>query len=87
MVYSLKQINNNPWLTVQDVIGNANTWPKFIRKMFSDKNFKDHNRMIIVNFVYINAISEEFLHDILAFTLKMHIQMRGSAMLKIDFVI
>ena len=63
-------MNENPWLAVQDVVGNANTWPKFIRKMFWDRNLTDHNRMILVNFAYLNAISEAFLHDILAFTLK-----------------
>lgn len=26
--------------------------------------------MILVNFAYLNAISEDFLHDILTFTLK-----------------
>ena len=70
MAYSVQQLNNNPWLAIQDIIGNANTWPKFIRQMFWDKNFTDHNRMIIVNFAFINGVSEEFLHDVLAFTLK-----------------
>lgn len=70
MVYSIEKINNNPWLGVQDVIGNANLWPKFIRKMFWDQNLDNHNRMILVNFSYLNAISEEFLHDILTFTIK-----------------
>ena len=70
MAYSVEQIHKNPWLGVQDLVGNANTWPKFIRKTFWDRNFKDHNRMIIVNFAYLNAISEEFLHEILSFTLK-----------------
>lgn len=70
MSYTIEQINNNPWLAVQDVVGDAKTWPKFIRQMFWDKNFKHHNRMIIVNFAYLNAITEDFLHDILTFTLK-----------------
>ena len=70
MSYSVKQINNNPWLAVQDVVGDANWWPKFIRKMFWNRNLNDHNRMILVNFAYINAISEDFLHNILSFTLK-----------------
>jgi len=68
--YSIEQINKNPWLAAQDVVGDAKTWPQFIRKMFWDKNLKDHNRMIIVNFSIVNHISEEFLHDILSFTLK-----------------
>jgi len=46
MAYSIEKINNNPWLAVQDVVGNANTWPKFIRKMFWDKKLTDYNRMI-----------------------------------------
>jgi len=54
---------------MSDVVGDAKTWPK-IRKMFWDKNLKDYNRMIIVNFVILNHISEDFLHDILTFTLK-----------------
>ena len=62
MAYSIDQINKNPWFAAQDVVGDAKTWPKFIRK--------DHNRIIIVNFAYLNAISEDFLHDILTFTLK-----------------
>lgn len=37
--------------------------------MFWNRNLTDHNRMILVNFVYLNAISEDFLHEILTFTL------------------
>ncbi|KAL0130412.1 hypothetical protein PUN28_002234 [Cardiocondyla obscurior] len=70
MGYTVEQLNKNPWLAVQDVIGDARTWPKFIREIFWNKNFKNHNRMIVVNFAYLNAISEDFLHDILKFTLK-----------------
>ena len=70
MSYSVEQLNNNPWLAVQDVVGDAKTWPKFIRKMFWEKNLRDHNRMMIVNFAILNHISEDFLHDILSFTLK-----------------
>lgn len=70
MGYTVEQLNNNPWLAVQDVVGDAKLWPKFIRKMFWDRNLKDHNRMILVNFSFLNAISEYFLHDILSFTLK-----------------
>src|SRR5436190_24282927 len=70
MSYSVDQINNNPWLGVQDVVGDAKTWPKFIRNMFWDRNFNDHHRMILVNFVYLNHISEDFLHEILAFILQ-----------------
>ena len=87
ITYSIEQMNNNPWFALQDVVGNANTWPKFIRKMFWEKHFKDHNRMIIVNFAYLNAISEEFLHDILTFTLKKCTQVSENEMSKISFVI
>lgn len=38
--------------------------------MFWDRNFKDHNRMMVVNFAFLNHISEDFLHDVLTFTLK-----------------
>src|SRR5436190_4384153 len=65
MSYTVDQIHNNPWLSVQDVVGDAKTWPKFIRAMFWDRNFNDHHRMIIVNFAFVNHISEEFLHDVL----------------------
>ncbi|XP_025162978.1 putative nuclease HARBI1 [Harpegnathos saltator] len=33
MGYSVEQINNNPWLGVQDIVGDAKLWPKFIRKI------------------------------------------------------
>ena len=54
---------------MQDVVGDTNLW-LFIRKMFWNRNLNDHNRMILVNFACINAISEDFLHNILSFTLK-----------------
>lgn len=70
MNYSVEQLNNHLWLAVQYVVCKADTWPKFIRKMIWNRNLTDHNRMILVNFAYLNAISEDFLHDILSFTLK-----------------
>ncbi|KAL0100591.1 hypothetical protein PUN28_019734 [Cardiocondyla obscurior] len=33
--------------------------------MFWNQNLRDHNRIILVNFAYINAISEDFLHEVL----------------------
>ncbi|XP_011859690.1 PREDICTED: uncharacterized protein LOC105557132 [Vollenhovia emeryi] len=66
--YSVDQINKNPWLSIQDVVGDAKTWPQFIRTMFWDRNFVDHNRMVVVNFAI--HVSEPFLHEVLEFTLK-----------------
>lgn len=57
--YSLEKINNNPCLAVQNVY-DAKLWPKFIRKMFWDRNLKDHNRIILVNFAYSSVITEVF---------------------------
>lgn len=70
MSYSIEQILANPWLGIQDIVGDAKKWPKFIRSTFWDRNSTDHKRMLIVNFAYVNGISPEFLHDVLAFTLK-----------------
>ncbi|KYN22653.1 hypothetical protein ALC57_04943 [Trachymyrmex cornetzi] len=38
-----EQLNKNPWLAVQDVVGHAKLWPWFIRKLFWDRNLTDHN--------------------------------------------
>ena len=59
MIYSIKQLNKNPWLTVQNV-GNANLWPKFMREIFRNRDFESIINMIFVNFAYINATSEDF---------------------------
>lgn len=68
----IKLINKNPWLLLQDVIGDGKTWPAFIRAAFWDKDFDDHNRMIIVNFAIVNGVGEDFLHEVLTFTLRHH---------------
>ncbi|CAK1553201.1 unnamed protein product [Leptosia nina] len=62
----IKLINKNPWLLLQDAIGDCKTWPAFIRAAFWD------NRMIIVNFAIVNGLREEFLHEVLTFTLRHH---------------
>lgn len=66
----LRRKMNNPWLFLQMMIGEADTWPQFITKAFWEANFKDHNRMIVVNFAYKNGVSEVLLHEVLNFTLK-----------------
>lgn len=66
----LRRKMNNPWLFLQMMIGEANSWPHFIAKAFWDGSFNDHNRMVVVNFAYRNGVSEELLHDVLSFTLK-----------------
>lgn len=66
----LRRKMNNPWLLLQMLIGEADTWPQFIRKAFWETWFNHRNRMIVVNFAYKNGVSESLLHDVLSFTLK-----------------
>ena len=50
-MYSLDQILNNPRLFLQDVIGDAKSWPQHIRRLFWDKSFTDVKRLKVQLFV------------------------------------
>ena len=69
-IVALRRKMNNPWLLLQMMIGDADTWPQFIRAAFWETWFNDHNRMVVVNFAYKNGVCELLLHDVLNFTLK-----------------
>jgi len=68
-MYSVDRILNNPWLSLQDLIGDAKSWPQYIRQMFWDKSFTDLKRLKIT-FSYQNGVSEKVLHTVLSFTIK-----------------
>ena len=63
MLYS-EQINNNPWIALQNVVSDANSWPKFIRKMFWNRNLTDHNRITLANTLKfkISKYSKKYLN-------------------------
>lgn len=70
----LAKLERNPWIAFQDIVGNANTWPTFIRQAFwSGKNFDDRQRMIVVNFSHLNGASLNDLMSVLSFTIGRHL--------------
>lgn len=69
-ITALRKQMENPWIFLQMMIGEADTWPQFIRSSFWEIKFNDHNWMVVVNFAYKNGVCESLLHDVLKFTLK-----------------
>lgn len=66
----MAKFEKNPWIAFQDIVGNARTWPSFIKQAFwSGRDFDDRKRMIVVNFAYLNDVSLEDLEFVLSFTL------------------
>ena len=70
MSYTVEQIQKNPWLLLQDLIGKADRWPLYIRRMFWDKDLTDVKRLKLVSFCYQNGVSEYVLHSVLERTIK-----------------
>ena len=44
------------WIDIQDIIGPANDWPKFIRTLFWTKHITHFQRILLVAFVYVNGL-------------------------------
>jgi len=60
-------IINNPWLRLQDIIGPANTYPRFIRRLFWKRELMHKDRFILVLFCWTNGASEDLLVEVLLF--------------------
>lgn len=45
------------WREMQDIIGEANLWPRRIRRYFWTKNLKHWERCLVSAFVYINGLN------------------------------
>ena len=58
----------NPWLDIQDMIGSADAWPKFIRKLFWRSDLKYKDRLLLVAFGWNNGVSPHLLYRTLRFT-------------------
>jgi len=65
MSYTIEQIQKNPWLLLQDLIGKADRWPLYIRRMFWDEDLTDVKRLELVCSCYQNGVSEYVLHSVL----------------------
>lgn len=47
------------WILIQDVIGPANKWPKWITDLFFTKNLNHAQRPLISAFVIFNGLNPE----------------------------
>ncbi len=47
------------WHDIQDIIGPANEWPQYIRKLYWTKGVDHDDRPKIVAFSYINGLNPE----------------------------
>ena len=57
----------NPWLALQDVIGPASTFPRFIRRLFRKRELYNRERFTIAVFGWMNGVHPEFLVEVLIF--------------------
>lgn len=51
------------WESIQDIIGPANKWPKWIRELFFTKNLNHAQRPLICAFVVFNGLNPEVICD------------------------
>jgi hypothetical protein len=58
----------NPWQMAQDLIGPADRWPKFVRKLFWESRLSYRERLILVCFAFNNGLSFHALMNCLRFT-------------------
>lgn len=70
--------DKNPWIILQNFIGNADTWPIFLRAAFwSGENFDHRQRILVANFAYLNDVPLPVLMDALAFTIGRYFNQRA----------
>lgn len=55
------------WESIQDIIGPADEWPHFIRRLFWTRGVKHNMRPILCAFVFVNG-----LNPIVSFQLHVH---------------
>ena len=58
------------WLAIQEIIGCASLWPRFIRRLFWTPNLQHFNRIIIATFCYVNGMHP---HMMLEWARHMHL--------------
>ena len=45
------------WTDIQDIVGSAKLWPKFVRKLFWTRNINHKWRPILAAFVFVNGLN------------------------------
>ena len=51
------------WMTIQDIIGPANLWPRKIRRYYWTPNLIHFERILICTFVYVNGLNPEIFFE------------------------
>lgn len=51
------------WMEIQDLIGEAKLWPKFIRELFWRKRLLHWDRIVLATFCYINGLDPVILTE------------------------
>ena len=64
---SLKVMSNaaiySQWMIIQDIIGNASSWPYSIRRIFWRKPLKHFDRILLCTFAYVNGLNPDILFE------------------------
>lgn len=56
-----RQMIDDMWDTIQDIIGPANKWPKWLKDLFFTKNLNHAQRPLICAFVIFNGLNPQVL--------------------------
>lgn len=57
----------NPWLEVQDLIGDKDLWPYYVRDCLWRSELNYRSRVVIASFFYQNGVSIEFVLEVIKF--------------------
>lgn len=53
----------NTWTLIQDLVGDATTWPRIIRRVFWDKDAGHWQRIMLATFAFVNGLTPSVLFE------------------------